>query len=148
MSATHIKLGLTGAFAYTAVTFPLAAIWHAIMFRSLYEQFGYLDGEPSFALGFLTILLQGLVMSFLYPRISFSGDGMVRGLKFALALGAFFWTSHVLAFVAKQEVHDALSFVLMETLYLAIQFALFGILIGLISNRFSVSNEAGAVSAA
>ncbi len=47
-------------------------------------------------------------------------------------IGAFFWTSHVLAFVAKQAVPDAWLFVAMETLYLTLQFGIFGVWIGLI----------------
>jgi len=128
----RLKSILLGATAYTLVTFPLAAVWHVVLFESKYTGFGYLDGEPNFLLGFLTILIQGLVLSFLYPKVRFSGSGIVRGLKFSLIVGIFFWSSHVLAFVAKQTVNDALLFVLMETFYLFLQLAIYGVLIGLI----------------
>ena len=49
-----------------------------------------------------------------------------------MLIGAFFWTSRVLAFIAKQTIQGVGLFVMMETLYLALQFGLFGVLIGLI----------------
>jgi len=64
--------------------------------------------------------------------VRLKGSGLVRGLKFSAILGVFFWTSHVLAFLAKQDVQDVALFVGMETVYLAIQFGLFGCLLGLI----------------
>ncbi len=123
--------------AYALGTFPLAVIWHIVLFESRYRDFGYIEGDPSFKLGFLTILIQGAVLSFLYPFVSFTGKAVRRGLKYSLLIGLFFWTSHVLAFVAKQAMNNAILFTLMETLYLALQFGLYGILMGLISERVS-----------
>jgi len=76
--------------------------------------------------------MQGLILSVLFPLVSLSGTSLIRGLKFAFLIGAFFWTSHVLAFVAKQTINNLGLFVLMETVYLILQFGLFGLLIGLI----------------
>ena len=127
MQVSKIALGTV---AYTVCTFAMAIIWHVVIFEQQYRAFGYIEDEPNFVLGFSTILLQGLVLSFLYPLVRLRGSAVTRGLKFATLIGAFFWTSHVLAFVAKQTVPDTMSFVLMETLYLALQFGVFGLLIG------------------
>lgn len=121
-----------GALAYTLITFPLAVIWHVVIFEKQYQSFGYFEGEPDFALGLLTIVIQGFVLSFLYPYVSFEGRGVVRGLKYSLLIGLFFWTSHVLAFVAKQDINNALLFIAMESVYLVLQFGIYGVLIGLI----------------
>lgn len=131
----HIREIFWGTLAYTFVTFPLAAIWHAVIFNDLYHTFGYFDGEPNFVLGFLTILLQGLVLSFLYPWVNFSSNGIKRGVKYSLTIGIFFWTSHVLAFVAKQVVENSPSFVAMESFYLLMQFVIYGVLIGMIYRK-------------
>lgn len=124
-----------GTIAYTAGTFVLAIVWHIVLFEDRYRSFGYIEDEPSFLLGFTTILIQGLVLSALFPLVGLAGSGVVRGLKFSLLVGVFFWTSHVLAFIAKQTVADVAMFVVMETFYLGLQFGLFGILIGLIHSR-------------
>ena len=125
-----------GTLAYTLITFPLAVVWHILLFEEKYKAFGYFQGEPSFLLGFVTILIQGVVLSFLYPYVKFSGIGSVRGLKYSLLIGVFFWSSHVLAFVAKQLIQNAVGFVAMESFYLLLQFGIYGVLIGNIYNRW------------
>ncbi len=132
-----VKPILAGAFAYTLVTFPLAVVWHILLFEERYKVFGYFQGEPSFLLGFVTILIQGAVLSFLYQFINFSGNGVIRGLKYSLLIGVFFWTSHVLAFVARQIIQNPIGFVAMESFYLLLQFGIYGILIGIIFSKWS-----------
>lgn len=129
------KSTLYGTLAYTITTFPLAVIWHVVLFENEYKAFGYFNGEPSFALGFLTILIQGLVLSFLFPFVKFSGASIKRGLKYCAVLGLFFWTSHVLALLAKQAMPEPWSFALMESLYLLIQFGIYGCCLGLIFKK-------------
>ncbi len=118
-----------GTIAYAGVTFPLAVVWHVGLFRGLYDSFGYFSGEPKFLVGLLTILIQGALLSALYPRVKLAGGGAVRGLKFAVIIGGFFWTSHVLAFVAKQATGEVALFIGMETAYLILQFGIFGLLV-------------------
>ncbi len=131
----NFKLITLGTLAYTLATFPLAVIWHILIFEEQYRSMSYIEGEPGFLLGFLTILIQGLVLSWLYPFVSFSGSAMVRGLKFSLSVGIFFWTSHVLAFIAKQDIDNSMLFIIMESFYLLLQFGIFGVLIGLIYSK-------------
>ena len=121
-----------GAAAYTICTFSLAVVWHVLLFRERYESFGYFEGEPDFLVGLLTIVLQGVLLCALFPMLKAEGGSFRRGFKFAFITGAFFWTSHVLAFVAKQEVPGASAFIWMETLYLLLQFGVFGLIVGII----------------
>lgn len=123
---------ILGTIAYTVGTFALAVIWHILLFEDEYRAFGYIENEPNFTIGFITILIQGVFLSIFYPLFRISGSGVIRGLKFSMFIGAFFWTSHVLAFVAKQDVQDITMFIAMETIYLVLQFGLFGVLIALI----------------
>ncbi len=123
---------LFGTTAYTIGTFTLAVVWHILIFGDQYRSFGYFEGEPSFVIGFVTILLQGVILSALFPMVKLSGTSILRGIKFSFLVGAFFWTSHVLAFISKQPVQNVELFVAMETVYLALQFGLFGLLIGAI----------------
>ena len=78
-----LKRVFLGTAAYTVVTFPIAVLWHVVLFEGLYQSFGYFQGEPSFLLGLLAILVQGAVMSVLYPLVRLAGSPVVRGLKFA-----------------------------------------------------------------
>ncbi len=131
----NLRTTLLGTLAYTLVTFPLAVVWHVVLFEEKYHAFGYFDGDPSFVLGFLTILIQGFMLSFLFPHFNLSGNGISKGVKYSLLVGVFFWSSHVLAFVAKQVIDSSLSFIFMESFYLLIQFGIYGVLIGLIHNN-------------
>ena len=127
-----IKKLILGAAAYTVCTFSLAVGWHVLLFKERYESFGYFEGEPNFWAGLLTIVLQGVLLSILFSMLKTEGTALRRGLGFSLIIGAFFWTSHVLAFVAKQTVPGVSAFIWMETLYLLLQFGLFGLIIGII----------------
>lgn len=80
---------ILGTLAYTLVTFPLAVIWHVVIFKDQYQSFSYIEGEPNFLLGLITILFQGLILSYLYPYVLFKGKGAVRGLKYSLFLALF-----------------------------------------------------------
>ncbi len=129
MNRKNIALG---TIAYTIGTFTLAVVWHVVVFGDQYRSFGYFEDEPNFLIGFLTIILQGAILSALFPMVKLSGTSIVRGIKFSSIVGTFFWTSHVLAFIAKQTVQNVALFVTMETVYLSLQFGLFGLLIGAI----------------
>ena len=131
----NAKKLVVGTAAYTICTFSLAVIWHVLLFKERYESFGYFEGEPNFLVGLLSIVLQGILLCILFPMLKTQGSSFQRGIKFALITGAFFWTSHVLAFVAKQQVPGASAFIWMETLYLVLQFGVFGLIIGFIHRR-------------
>ena len=133
----NAKTLILGTAAYTICTFFLAVGWHVLLFKEMYESFGYFEGEPDFLLGLLTIVLQGALLSNLFTMLKAEGTALWRGLRFALIAGAFFWTSHVLAFVAKQTVPGVSAFIWMETAYLLLQFGLFGLIIGVIHRERS-----------
>ena len=114
-----------------------------VVFKDQYQSFSYIEGEPSFLLGLFSILLQGFILSYLYPHVQFKGKGVMRGLKYSLFIGVFFWTSHVLAFVAKQDMNNTLLFISMESVYLLFQFGIYGLLIGIIYNDGLEKNVQG-----
>ena len=111
--------------SYCAIVFPLALLWHIGLFSERYQAFGYFDGEPDIALGLATIVIQGVVLALLHPMIDIGSSGLPKAMRFCALMGGFLWTTHVLAFVAKQQITDPLPFVLMETGYLVLQFGLF-----------------------
>ena len=118
---------------YTIGTFVLAILWHIVLFKEQYETFRYIESEPNFALGFSSILLQGIVLSGFYAYLK--SKLALPPMKYVLIMGAFFWTSHVLAFIAKQDVPNTLQFVGMETIYLALQLGLFGSVLSFLYRR-------------
>jgi len=123
---------LLAAAGYIVIVFPLALCWHMGPFKEKYEGFGYFSGEPNIPVGLATIIVQGVVLAVIYPLFHTGSVGFVRAFQFAWLMGLFFWTSHVLALVAKQNVPNAGDFIAMETGYLAVQFGLFALVLGLI----------------
>lgn len=73
---------------------------------------------------FGAILLQDIILSLVYPQLC-RGKSVVAGaLKFALIVGGYHWTVHVLAEAAKQSIDPLSAWFSLETTYLAIQFVL------------------------
>ncbi|MCA9229253.1 MAG: hypothetical protein KDA57_01265 [Planctomycetales bacterium] len=120
---------LLGALAYVLITFPLAYVWHLVTFKSTYERLGYFSREkPIVAFGFAAILTQGMLLSWIYPRLC-HGLSFARGAAtLALVMGGYHWTTHVLAAAAKQSIEPLSTWFCLETSYLTIQFTLAGLL--------------------
>ena len=51
----RVKTFLLGALAYLAVTFPLAFVWHLVIFKDIYQWLGMYRDDPNVPLGFLVI---------------------------------------------------------------------------------------------
>lgn len=138
-----LRQQVMAAVAYPLIVFPLAIVWHMVLFKDKYMSFGYFDGEPNIAVGLASMVVQGAVLAAIYPMFRLGRDGLARAIKFAALLGLFFWTSHVLALVAKQNVPQAGTYILMETIYLCLQFGLFALAVALIfrgAERTSVTS--------
>lgn len=118
--------------AYLVIVFPLAVVWHMKLFEPRYRAWGYFEGEPKVAVGFLSILIQGVVIAVLFPLFWSEGPVIARAVSFGLLIGVFHWTTHVLAAVAKGTITDAKGFVVFETIYLFIQFGLLAVALSVI----------------
>lgn len=119
-----------GTLGYALITFPLAYSWHLVIFKSTYETLGYFSREePIVVFGFFAILMQGVLLSFIYPHLC-HGKSVVGGaFQFAAIMGGYHWTMHVLAAAAKQKIEPLSTWFALETTYLAIQFLLGGFLL-------------------
>lgn len=129
------KKSLLATLGYTISTFTVAVLWHVVLFEEQYLSFNYIDGDPNFLLGFLSILIQGAILSFLYPYTNFEGKNSKKAMKYVGVIGLFFWTSHVLAFIAKEPMQNAPLFFAMESFYLILQFGFYGIILGHIHKK-------------
>ena len=111
---------LLGALGYVVLTFGLAPIWYFGVFETLYEELGaFSRPKPSFVLGFVTIAMQGLLLSSVYPRFRGDGNPVAEGLRFAAVAGVFLWTSQVVGAAAKYHMISVTTWLLIETAYFA-----------------------------
>ena len=120
------KKPLLATIGYTVITFVIAIIWHMVLFENLYLSWAYFGENPGFLFGFLSILTQGIILSFAYVFLKLSR------WKFVGIAGLYHWTIHVLAFMAKAEAARNVGFFGLETFYLVIQFGLYGVIVGII----------------
>lgn len=120
--------------AYLVITFTLGFIWHLRLFKELYQRlaiYSCLD-EPIVPLGFLAMVIQGALLAYLYPLVARGHRPALDGLKFGLLMGIFMASSAVIAEAAKQRVTSLPTWLMVESVYYAIQFSLCGLAIGLI----------------
>lgn len=123
---------LLGTLAYLIVTFPLAVLWHMKIFRTKYMQWKYFGEDVKPILGLSSMIVQGIVLSYGYSVLAVDHSSMLVGVCYALVMGLFLWSVHVLAAMGKSSAIRHFEFFTMETIYLAIQFGVYGVLISYI----------------
>jgi len=127
---------ILAALAYIVVTFVIAASWHLVLFKDLYDQLGiFTRKEPLIPLGITSIIMQALVLAYLYPRLSRGGGPLKDGLKFGLLIGVLMASIAVFAEAGKQNVSSLATWLSFESAYYVLQFGLVGVVIGSIYGK-------------
>jgi hypothetical protein len=133
-SARDFWLGFA---AYLLPTFPIAFVWHLVLFEQKYHALRIYRDEPVIALGLGSMIIQGAIFSWLFPRVFVRGTGsfLKDGLLFGLGTGLLSWSFTTLAVGAKNVMVSVPDFVLLETAFTILQFAIVGPLIALAYRR-------------
>jgi len=125
------KLGLF-VLAYFVITMAWAYPWHILWFDALYASWGAITrDQPIVPLGIIAILIQGVVIGYLYPFF-YKGIGhpVVQGIRFNLIIGLMTYTAMGFATAAKIQIEPISQFLLYHTVFQAIQFILTGAALG------------------
>ena len=120
---------LLGTLAYVTISLPFAVVWHMKIFRVKYMRWQYFGDDVMPALGLASMVVQGVVLSYGYSVLYSDHSALLTGVWYALVMGAFLWSAHVLAAMGKNSHVRHGEFFVMETLYLAIQFIVYGVVI-------------------
>jgi len=121
----------SAAASYLVLTFILAAGWHLVLFRDVYARLGvFTRAEPILALGVLSMVLQALVVAYLYPVFYRGGNPLMEGAMFGLLLGVFMGSNAVLAEAGKNQVASLGTWIGLEGVYYLLQFTLVGMAVG------------------
>lgn len=123
-----LKIILT-ALAYIIPTMPYAYFWHMVWFKKKYEQWEYFGGDASVPLGFTSMIIQGIVLSYAYAILPIEHNSLANSMYFSGILGIFFWSTHVVAAMAKHGPTRTAGYLTLETVYLIGQFGIFGVLL-------------------
>jgi hypothetical protein len=124
--------------AYAVITMAIAAPWHFVLFEDVYHQLGiYNRAEPIIPLGFLSMLVQGVVLAILYPYYAHRNYSVGRGIKFSLIMGGFLFSVSTLANAAKIQVSSMTTWLIIQTAFHLLQFLAVGLAIGFIGKKLN-----------
>lgn len=94
-----------------------------------YAAVTYLRAQPILALGVLSMLIQGRIMSYLYAHPPESGRSTGRTVVFAWLVGSILVSYEALAEAAKYSVPSVASWIAVEPAAGCVQFTLYGALL-------------------
>lgn len=120
---------ITGTLVFIVVSFAAQSISHFAINADHYSTISFMRAEPIFVLGFLTMIMQGIVVSYLFLIYSKNEFTWTKGLAYGLILSAFFVSYPALVEPAKYKVPSIGSWILVEATVGIIQFTLIGILL-------------------
>jgi hypothetical protein len=114
-----------GLAAYVVPSFPLAFAWHLTIFARNYAELELLRPDPILPMGLTTMLLQGALFSWIYPRL-FSierAQWKASAGKAVAVFGLLAWSYAVVATAAKVHMRSVPDFIALETGWTILQFA-------------------------
>lgn len=121
---------LFGTLLYIVSTFAVQATSHFAINKDHYAAITIMRQEPNFALGFSSMIIQGILMCSLYKRLCRDLPGVLGGWIFALLCGLFLSSYIALAEPGKYAVPSIASWIAVETSAAFVQFSLFGVALG------------------
>ena len=129
-SARHFWLGMA---AYLIPTFPIAFVWHLVLFEQSYHALGIYRADPIIPLGLASMIIQGATFSWAFPHAFPRGRNSILkdGLLFGLVAGLLSWSFTTLAVAAKQPMASIPDYVVLESAFTFLQFLVVGPLISL-----------------
>jgi hypothetical protein len=131
--------------AYLLPTFPLGYFWHLVIFADRYHQLAMYRDDVIIPLGLASMAIQALLFAWAYPRLFGNRAASWRSgaLNFGLFFGALAWSFAVLPVAAKYRMASVPDFVLLETVFTALQFTVVSPLVALAYRSASGSAARG-----
>lgn len=120
--------------AYVLPTFPLGFFWHLSTFAENYRQLAVYREDVIIPLGLSSMVIQGLIFAWIYPRLfsTAKDQWLASALKFGLIFGTLAWSFLVLPVAAKYNMNSVTSFMMLETGFTILQYAVVSPLIALV----------------
>jgi riboflavin transporter FmnP len=123
---------LLAALGYLVPTFPLGYFWHLSVFADRYRQLAMYRDDVIIPFGLASMIIQALLFAWAYPRLLGQGRSWVRGaVEFGCFFGVLAWSLAVLPVAAKYRMSSVAEFMLLETAFTLLQYAVVSPLIAL-----------------
>lgn len=128
--ARHFWLGMA---AYLVPTFPIAFVWHLVLFEQSYHALGIYRPDPIIPFGLASMIIQAAIFSWAFPRAfpRHRNAALKDGLLFGLVAGLLSWSFTTLAVAAKHPMGSITDYVVLETAFTFLQFLIVGPLMAL-----------------
>ena len=117
--------------AYLLPTFVLGYLWHLVLFADRYARLELYRAEVIIPFGLLSMLVQAVMFSWAYPRLLRTEDWTTGAFRFFAVFGLLSWSFTTLPLAAKYRMTSVADFMLIETAFTAVQFALVSPLVAL-----------------
>lgn len=125
------RMALT-VLAYVATTFAVQGGSHFVVNTEHYAAIPMLRPEPIILMGLASMLIQGGIFALLFPVFTRGPVTLRHGIVFSWALGGFLASYIVLGEAGKYAVPSLPSWIAVEGSVAAVQYTVFGVLLGLI----------------
>jgi hypothetical protein len=124
------KIGL-GALAYIVPTFILGFVWHLVAFKSRYDALAMYRHDVIIPFGLLSMGIQAMLFAWVFDK-SFAQRGALRFAAFGAALS---WSFTTIAVAAKNVMTSVPDYLIIETAFTAVQWAIVGPLMAFAHER-------------
>jgi hypothetical protein len=122
-----------GAIAYLVPTFALAFVWHLVAFKGYYDALAMYRRDVIIPFGFAAMTLQAVLFAWVFDR-AFARHRVSlwrSGLSFAAFGAVLSWSFTTLSVAAKNVMSSVADYLLIETAFTVVQWALVGPLMAL-----------------
>lgn len=128
--------------AYMLATFGVQGASHFALNADHYGAIDIMREQPIVPMGLASMVVQGLVFAYLFPIFNRGPSPIRNGLTFSWLVGAFLASYIVLGEAGKYAVPSIPSWLAVELSTAAVQFTLFGVLLGLVHRYAAVPDAA------
>ncbi len=129
--------------AYFIVTFGVQATNHFVINTAHYAREKIIAPEPVLWGGLTVIVIQGVILTFLYSRLRFTFFALKGSLAYSLVMGIFLASYIALTEPSKYLIASKLEWAIVEAGASTVQFAIFGLALGLIHAKFGTPDVEG-----
>jgi len=114
--------------AYLVPTFALGFVWHLVLFSRSYEALGIYRKDVIIPFGFISMLIQAGIFAWIYAKAFAQRGGSLlsRGFAYAAVGAALSWSFTTIAVAAKNVMTSVPDYLVIETAFTAVQWAMVG----------------------
>ena len=127
---------VSATFAYLVPTFALGFVWHLVLFEHYYRTLAIYRSDIIVPFGFLSMLIQGAIFAWLYARVFGDRPSIAsRAIAYGVVGALLSWSFTTLAVAAKNVMTSVPDYLVIETSFTAVQWALVAPLTALVTRQ-------------